>query len=196
MKLKIRFISLKVAVQSCSMWCKIWAVYPGCKVWRIPLSWNVTLYHWMCGFWSFKGEQVDQEDFQDELRTWVYTGKTWLIRNWMEFCQASRKMWEVSCQQMDRALQMAVIGWMFEGWSLMGSEQARWCVQDHRVGNTLEERANAVHREQPPPLDCVQYRDRHHHHHHHHPLLYSATTSFCMVNHPVINPSIQSGGHF
>jgi len=50
MKLKIRFISIKVAVQSCGMLRKIWAVYAGCKVRRIPLSWDVKLCHWMCGF--------------------------------------------------------------------------------------------------------------------------------------------------
>jgi hypothetical protein len=102
--------------------------------------------------------------------TWVYTGKTWPVRHWTEFRQACRKVWELSGLQMDKAVHMAVIGWALEGWSLIGSEQASWWVQDHRVGNTLEERGDAVHREQPACLDCAQYRDHHHHH-----LLYSAT---------------------
>ena len=110
----------------------------------------------------------------------------------MEFCQASRKVWEVSGQQVDKGLQKVVIGWMFEGWSLISSEQASWWVQDHRVGNTLEERGDAMHGEQPPPLDCAQYRDHHHRYH----LLYSATTTFRMVSHPVMNPSVRFGGHF
>jgi hypothetical protein len=126
--------------------------------------------------------------------TWVYTGKTWPVRHWMEFWQTSRKVWEVSGRQVDKGLQMAVIGWALEGLSLIGNEQASWWVQDHRVGNKLKERCDAAHREQPPPLDFMQYREHHHHHHHH--LLYSVTTTFRMVNHPVINPSVQFGGCF
>jgi hypothetical protein len=91
MKLKISLISLKVAVQSLSMWL-IQHIDYVCQMQSVEHSTvqGVTLCLWMCGFWSSNEKQVDHEDCQDELLgyilarpdqsvTWVHTGKTWPV---------------------------------------------------------------------------------------------------------------------